>query len=141
MPNNDTSRSHDSLVAELHALLEVTRNLRKNLTAQEVLLEILDAIFPIFPVADRGFLALRNDKGEIVPRWGKSLSEAADRQFRNRGTAVNYVINRQGAALSGIAPDNPRFRSGSINVAAMQIDGTCLAYLGWVYITLWWTPL
>ena len=120
-PNKDTSRSHDSLLAELKALLEITQNLRKNLALHEVLPQVLDTLFLVFPVADRGLVALRNDEGEITPRWVKLWHGGTDTRARISRTVVNYVMESREAILSGDAVADSRFsNSDSIKTGAIH---------------------
>ena len=120
-PNQDTSRSHDSLLTELKALLEITRNLRRNLALHDVLPQILDTLFRVFPVADRGFIALRNEEGEVTPRWVKFWHGGSDTQARFSRTVVNYVMGSQEAILSGDAAVDSRFgQSDSVKAAPIH---------------------
>ncbi len=119
--NKDTSRSHDSLLTEIKALLEITQSLRRNLALNDVLPQILDTLFLIFPVADRGFIALRNEEGEITPRWVKFWEGGTNAPARISHTVIKYVMDSQEAILSGDAAVDLRFsKSDSVRAAPIH---------------------
>ncbi len=86
--------------AKLNALLEINRNLGRALALDEVLPQVLNSLFKIFVQADRGFIALRNADGTLVPRWSRSWSEDAAETIRVSRTIVRKVMDTQEAILS-----------------------------------------
>lgn len=110
--NHGTARSRDSLVAERQALLEITKRLRATLALDEVLPQILETLAAIFPIADRGFIALRDEDGEVKPRWvrewhapcraGKLVSRTIVRRVMDTCQAIISADTVVDASLSGI---------------------------------------
>lgn len=86
--------------AKLNALLEINRNLGRALALDEVLPQVLNSLFKIFVQADRGFIALRNPDGTLVPRWTRAWSEDAAETIRVSRTIVKKVMETQEAILS-----------------------------------------
>jgi serine phosphatase RsbU (regulator of sigma subunit) len=86
--------------AKLNALLEITRSLGRALALDEVLPQVLNSLFKIFVQADRGFIALRNPDGTLVPRWSRAWREDAAETIRVSRTIVNKVMETQEGILS-----------------------------------------
>ena len=86
--------------AKLNALLEINRSLGRALVLDEVLPQVLNSLFKIFVQADRGFIALRNPDGTLVPRWSRAWREDATETIRVSRTIVNKVMESQEGILS-----------------------------------------
>ncbi|NLX54805.1 MAG: SpoIIE family protein phosphatase [Planctomycetaceae bacterium] len=86
--------------AKLNALLEINRSLGRALVLDEVLPQVLNSLFKIFVQADRGFIALRNPDGTLVPRWSRTWREDTAETIRVSRTIVNKVMETQEAILS-----------------------------------------
>ncbi|MCU0961761.1 MAG: SpoIIE family protein phosphatase [Pirellulaceae bacterium] len=86
--------------AKLNALLEITRNLGRALALDDVLPQVLNSLFKIFVQADRGFIALRNPDGTLVPRWSRAWREDTTETIRVSRTIVTKVMETQEAILS-----------------------------------------
>ncbi|MHB8955256.1 MAG: SpoIIE family protein phosphatase [Pirellulaceae bacterium] len=86
--------------AKLNALLEINRSLGRALALDEVLPQVLNSLFKIFVQADRGFIALRNADGTLVPRWSRAWREDAVETIRVSRTIVNKVLETQEGILS-----------------------------------------
>ena len=86
--------------AKLNALLEIIRSLGRALALDEVLPQLLNSLFKIFVQADRGFIALRNADGTLVPRWSRAWREDAAETIRVSRTIVNKVMETQEGILS-----------------------------------------
>ncbi|MHB8970643.1 MAG: SpoIIE family protein phosphatase [Pirellulaceae bacterium] len=86
--------------AKLNALLEIIRSLGRALALDDVLPQLLNSLFKIFVHADRGFIALRNADGELVPRWSQTWREDAAETIRVSRTIVNKVMETQVGVLS-----------------------------------------
>jgi len=106
-----SSRSRASVEAELKALLKITRSLRKRLDLDQVLPHILDALFEIFPRADRGFIVLREDDGTLSSRWTKLRQADATQQICISRTVLTQVVESQQAVLTADALDDSRFKN------------------------------
>ena len=72
--------------AKLSAILEIMKNLGRAVTLDEVLPKVLDTLFTIFIQADRGFIVLNDDEGQLKPKW---VENAAPRPRRNGASFKN----------------------------------------------------
>jgi serine phosphatase RsbU (regulator of sigma subunit) len=86
--------------AKLNALLEINRSLGRALALDDVLPQVLNSLFKIFVQADRGFIALRNPDGMLVPRWSRAWRDDVTETIRVSRTIVNKVMETQEAILS-----------------------------------------
>ncbi len=80
---------------KLAALLEITNNLGKAMSVEEILPKLLDSLFKIFVQADRGFVVMRpKPGGPLVPvavknrRRGGRAADADQPHDRRRGGQV-----------------------------------------------------
>jgi serine phosphatase RsbU (regulator of sigma subunit) len=113
---------------KLSALLEITGNLGKALSLDEVLPQVLKSLFKIFVQADRGFIVLRSEDGELVPRWTKFRREGDDETIRISRTVVNQVMESREAVLSADAATDERFEM-SQSIADFRIRSMMCAPL------------
>jgi phosphoserine phosphatase RsbU/P len=102
-------RSPSGLQSELQALLQISQSLRKSLLLEEVLEPILDTLFSIFPGADRGFFVLKNDKGNLAPRWAKYRRDNLKESIHISRSIVDKVMRTQQAVLSTDMATDERF--------------------------------
>ena len=94
---------------KLRALLEISRDLGGTSGLQEVLERTLDALFRIFPQAERGFALLKKDGADSQAlRAVKVSGDHAGRVTMSR-TVVNYVISLGQAVLSEDVRADARF--------------------------------
>lgn len=93
---------------KLKAILELNRALGKSLSLDEVLPPVLESLFKIFVQADRGFIVMKTESGQLQPRWTKYRREdtAAARISR---TILRHVVESKEAILSADASDDHRF--------------------------------
>jgi len=105
-----TTPTHATLQSQLKALVEITQALRKTLALERVLPQILDSLFAIFPAAERGFIVLESDKGELEPRWVNIRQGDPNRTVRISSTIVRKVMETQQGLLSADAADDSRFQ-------------------------------
>ncbi len=94
-----TIRLTASVEARLAALIEITRNLGRAVALEEVLPQVLKSLFKIFLQADRGFVVLQSDDGQLIPRWTHSRKEGDD-AIRISRTIVRHVMDSKEAVLS-----------------------------------------
>lgn len=94
---------------KLNALLEITRELTGTLSLDEVLPKVLEGLFHIFLQADRGFIILADEKGNLVPRWSKARRESDEEEIRISRTIVRHVMESREAVLSADAAADSRF--------------------------------
>jgi len=95
--------------AKLGALMEITQNLVKALSLDEVLPQVLDSLFRIFHQADRGFIGLVDEKGVLVPRWTRMRRTDSEETIRVSRTIAKQVMDTKGAILSADAASDKRF--------------------------------
>ena len=96
---------------KLKAILEICRDLIGPLNFDEVLDRILEALFRLFPKAERGFVVLEEGI-EFVPRAVK-LRDAGETHRTPSHTALTYAIQTSKAILSEDLQVDVRF-DGSI---------------------------
>ncbi len=114
--------------AKLNALLEINRSLGRALSLDEVLPQVLSSLFKIFVQADRGFVALRNADGTLVPRWSHTWREDATETIRVSRTIVNKVMETQEAILSADAMNDEEFNKAH-SIAEFRIRSMMCAPL------------
>lgn len=114
--------------AKLHALQEISQSLVKALSLDDVLRQVLDSLFRIFMQADRGFIGLLDDKGELVPRWTKIRREGSDETIRVSMTIARQVMKSKEAILSADAATDSRFEM-SQSIADFRIRSMMCAPL------------
>jgi len=130
----EVSSSHSSIQlstsaeAKLAALLEINASLGKTLSLDKVLPQLLDSLFKIFIQADRGFIILESDSGQLVPRWTKLRRESQDDSLRISRTIVKHVMESREAILSADAASDERFDM-SQSIANFQIRSMMCAPL------------
>jgi len=95
--------------AKLNALIEITQSLGKALSLDKVLPQVLDSLFRIFVQADRGFIGLLNEQGQLVPRWTKLRRADSDETIRISRTIANQILETKEAILSADATSDSRF--------------------------------
>jgi serine phosphatase RsbU (regulator of sigma subunit) len=96
--------------AKLRALIEISQNLGKAISVDEVLDKILTSLFNVFTQADRGFIILVDPQtGKLVPRAIKTRRPEDRGQLRISRTIVNSVIASKQAILSADVATDSRF--------------------------------
>jgi phosphoserine phosphatase RsbU/P len=95
---------------KLAALLEITNNLGKALSVDDILPKLLDSLFKIFVQADRGFVVMRpKPDGPLVPVAVKNRREGDEHRTRISRTIVEEAMNGRKAILSADASSDERF--------------------------------
>lgn len=95
---------------KLSALLEITNNLGKAMSVEEILPKLLDSLFKIFVQADRGFVVMRpKPDGPLVPVAVKNRRESDEQRTRISRTIVEEAIKSRKAILSADASSDERF--------------------------------
>ncbi len=127
-----TSKGNVQLAAspemKLSALLEITRALGNALGLDDVLPSVLDALFKVFMQADRAFIALMGEDGNLIPRWSKARRDDCEETIRISRTIVNHVIDLRQAVLSADAASDQQF-DASQSIADFQIRSMMCAPL------------
>lgn len=100
-----------TLQAQLKALIEISQSLRNTLSLDQVLPQILDTLFVIFPAAERGFIVMEGDRGELEPRWVKVRHGCTRDTVRISRMIVRKVMESQEAIRSADAAVDSRFKA------------------------------
>ena len=96
---------------KLRALLEIGQELAGERDLDGVLETVLDALFRIFPQADRGFVLLKNERSEdLAPRAFKTRDDDLGNVIISR-TIFDHVMGEGRAILSLDVLSDRRFRS------------------------------
>lgn len=113
--------------AKLQALIDISRSLSRSLAIERVLPTLLESLFKLFVQADRGFIVLRNEEGELIPRHTK-LRRDDDRMIRLSKTILKQVVDTKQAILSTDTMDDQRFEL-SESIADFRIRSFIIAPL------------
>ena len=95
--------------AKLAALIEITKSLGKAVALDDVLPQVLKSLFKIFMQADRGFIVLKSESGDLVPRYTEFRRDSDD-TIRISKTIVTQVLETKSAVLSADAITDDRFQ-------------------------------
>ena len=88
------------------------------------------SLFRIFLQADRGFIVLRNDEGELVPRFTQVRNDRRGDTIRISRTIVRRVMESREAILSADASRDERLDL-SQSIAELRI-ARCRAPRCWI---------
>ncbi len=104
-------RIHNHATAEqkLVALTKITHALSESVERDQVLTKILEFLLELFTNADRGFIILQNEDGELEPVGWKTRHAADDEQIRISKTIVKQVIDSKRPVISSDAASDDRF--------------------------------
>jgi len=95
---------------QLKAMLEISSNLSKTLSIQDILPKILDSLFKIFVQADRGFIIMRpQEDGPWVSVASKARRPEDEANMRMSSTIVQQAIQGKKAILSVDTATDERF--------------------------------
>lgn len=115
--------------AKLKALIAISQSLARAVALDDVLPKVLDALFVIFPQAERGFILLRErQSGKFVPRAVKQRRERAHQSLRISRTILQQVVEKKEAILSADATRDARFDMAQ-SVVDFQIHSVMCAPL------------
>lgn len=115
--------------AKLEALQQIISSLGNALVVDEVLPKILTSLFRLFPAADRGFIVMRDEQDNLIPRWVKTRGKHDETEtIRISKTIVRRVMETKEAILSMDASDDSRFDS-SQSIADFSIRSMICAPL------------
>jgi signal transduction histidine kinase/ActR/RegA family two-component response regulator len=105
---------------KLRALLEIGRDLVGTLDLKDVLEQILDALFRIFPQAERGFVVLKKEGTEGPSTRAVKVRDGPVGRITISESVFDYVLRHGQAILSADLTADNRF-GGSQSVEAAQI--------------------
>ncbi|MBN2472270.1 MAG: GAF domain-containing protein, partial [Anaerolineae bacterium] len=103
---------------ELAALYQVSRLIGSSLDLQTVLDQVMDAIIKLTG-AERGFLMLLDDDGNLVPQVARNIDQTTleSGEFHVSRTVTRQVVDSGQPVLTTNAQEDPRF-SGQASVIA-----------------------
>lgn len=106
--------------AKLKAVLEISSSLAGNIDLESMLPKILDTLFNIFKLADRGCILLRDETGKLIPRAIKHRNDSRDESVRLSQTILKMVMEEKKAIRSADAANDAMF-SESESIADLRI--------------------
>jgi phosphoserine phosphatase RsbU/P len=113
---------------KLAALIEITQSLSRALALDEVLPQVLKALFKIFVQADRGFIVMETPDNKLIPRWVRLRREDSADTLRISRTIIRHVMDSKEAILSADAATDERFEM-SQSIADFRIRSMMCAPL------------
>lgn len=114
---------------KLAALMKINANLSEALELDDVLPKVLGTLFEIFPQADRGFVVMRDEQGNLIPRWVKTRRpDDETKSIRISRTIIREAMNTGTTILSLDASNDQRFDS-SQSIADFSIKSVLCAPL------------
>ncbi len=121
----DLSTSADKKLA---VMVDIVQRLSCSVCLDDVLPKVLESLFQIFSQADRGFIVLKNDKGELIPRWMKARRPDQEDTLRLSGTIMRHVMEEKQAVISLDAANDERFNQ-SQSVFDLRLRSVIIAPL------------
>ncbi len=112
----------------LQALLEIMHSLGRAVELEKVLPKVLDTLFRIFVQADRAFIVLKGDDGQLVLKWAKTRQEDQADAVRISRTVMREVMDTKQAIMSLDASSDERFEMAN-SVADFRIRSMMVAPL------------
>lgn len=119
------------MASRLKTVYAVAAAISSILDLDELLPEILNRVFEVFPRAERGFIMLRDEAGErLIPKAVKRRQENDLAEMLVSRTILQQVLTRKQAVLSHDASEDHRFKTGR-SVANYGIRAMMAAPLVW----------
>jgi phosphoserine phosphatase RsbU/P len=117
--------------SRLKTIYAVSEAISSIFEMDELLQEILNRIFEVFPRSDRAFIMLTDESGEkLIPKAVKRKNEADHAELTVSRTILHEVMTKRRAVLSHDAMEDSRFKSGR-SVANFGIRAMVAAPLIW----------
>ncbi|MBA3685197.1 MAG: FHA domain-containing protein [Planctomycetes bacterium] len=92
-------QSPEVLASRLNAIMNVSKALVNIRQLQQVFDKILDALFEVFPQADRGFLMLGDDIGKLEPKAIRQRGRGVTENISVSTTICRQALEKKGAVL------------------------------------------
>ncbi|MCR9198079.1 MAG: SpoIIE family protein phosphatase [Planctomycetaceae bacterium] len=106
---------------KLKGILKINKALAGTVEIENISPRILDALFDIFPQADRGSILMqRTETGTLVPVAQKHRSTNTDETVRLSRTILDTVLEEKSGILSADAASDSRF-SASESISSLTI--------------------
>ena len=119
------------MAGRLKTIVAVSDAISSILDLDELLPEVLNRLFDVFPKAERAIVMLVDDKGEqLIPKAVKRRRQDDDEELKISRTILQDVISRRHAVLSHDAMEDKRFKAG-LSVANFGIRAMMAAPLVW----------
>jgi signal transduction histidine kinase len=117
----DAERKQRKNAARFEALYNVSRVIGSSLDIQTVLNQVMDAIIQLTG-AERGFLMLRDDDGDLNVRAARNLDQKTigGDDFKYSRTVANQVLDGGKAVVTTNAAEDPRF-AGQASIIAQSL--------------------
>ena len=113
---------------KLRALIEITQNLSKAISLDNVLPKLIDSLFKIFVQADRGLIVFKGPEGEVIPKVIRHRRDESEDTMRISRTILKQVMESKQAILSADAASDQRFEM-SQSIADFRIRSMMCAPL------------
>ncbi len=114
LPRPNDARSIAQPEVKLRGILEIARALGGQLEVDAVLPKLLSTLFNIFPVADQGFVLLKDsDSDKLKVKATQARGGAKADAVAVSMTVVRYVMQTGESVLSGNIMDDTRFKSST----------------------------
>lgn len=113
----EITQKQSAQATRFEALYQVSQMIGASLDLQVVLDQVMDAIIHLTR-AERGFLMLRGDDGEIIVQAARNFDQRTltDAEFKFSRTVANQVLDTGEPVLTVNAAEDPRF-SGQASIA------------------------
>ena len=112
----------------LQALIEITHSLARAVEVQEVLPKVLKTLFKIFVQADRAFIVLKGENGELRLECVETRQQDQQDGFRISRTVMKEVMESKQAIMSLDASSDERFEMAN-SVSDFRIRSMVVAPL------------
>ena len=93
---------------KLNALIQIAHSLSESVKRDEVLDTILTCLFDLFKDADRGFIIIRDEDGQLHPLGNKTRNRNEE-SLRISRTVVNNVMETRQPLITSDAAEDERF--------------------------------
>ncbi|MEM6860946.1 MAG: SpoIIE family protein phosphatase [Myxococcota bacterium] len=112
-PEASSPKDVARLASRLQTVYAVSEAISSVLDVDELLTEILNRLFEVFPRADRGFIMLRNESGDrLIPKAVKRRRTGDVEELVVSRTILQQVLQKQQAVLTHDASEDSRFKKG-----------------------------
>lgn len=112
----------------LRTVLEVSNAVQTRLDMGELLNEIMDRLFGVFPQADRGFVMLKEDGGELATKVAKERGKTKPAAITVSKSIIDKAVSGRVAILSADAMSDTRF-GAAMSIMNFQIRSMMCAPL------------
>ncbi|MFT5523899.1 MAG: sigma-B regulation protein RsbU (phosphoserine phosphatase) [Pirellulaceae bacterium] len=121
-PSGSCDLDDNSPERKLDAILQLLSKMGHTLDRSQILEDLLDGLFQVFPKADRGFVGIKPaEDDEVTPVASRFRHADSLRQLSLSRTIISYVMENREAVLSTNAAQDARFEdSASVKRKAIR---------------------